>query len=81
MPPELTAFGRTLIVMGILLVLVGLFFLVLPRLPGLGRLPGDIYIQRDNVSCWVPIATSIVLSLLLTIGLNLLLWLANRLGQ
>lgn len=81
MPPELSTFGRTLIVMGVLLVLVGLFFLVLPRLPGLGRLPGDIYIQRDNVSCWVPIATSILLSLLLTIGLNVLLWLASRLGQ
>lgn len=81
MPPELSTFGRTLILMGVLLVLVGLFFVVLPRLPGLGRLPGDIYIERDNVSCWVPIATSILLSLLLTVGLNLLLWLASRLGR
>ncbi len=81
MTPDMAPIGRMLIFMAILLFLIGLLFLFMPRLPGLGRLPGDIYIERDNFSCFVPIATSILLSLLLTIGLNLLFWLLNRLGQ
>ncbi len=80
MTPDLAPIGRLLILMALLLFLVGLLLLGLSRLPGLGRLPGDIYIQRGNLSCFVPIATSILLSILLTVGLNLLLWLLRRLG-
>ncbi|MDQ7030594.1 MAG: DUF2905 domain-containing protein [Ardenticatenia bacterium] len=80
MTPDLAPIGRLLILMALLLFLVGLLFLGLARLPGLGRLPGDLYIQRGNLSCFVPIATSILLSLLLTVGLNVLLWLLRRLG-
>jgi hypothetical protein len=69
--------GKILIIIGILILAAGLGLYILGRLNiPLGRLPGDIQITRNNVTCLIPIATSILLSLLLTIGLNLLLrWL------
>ncbi|HTO11008.1 MAG TPA: DUF2905 domain-containing protein [Candidatus Binatia bacterium] len=66
--------GRTLIVLGVVIALVGVVLLVAGRVPGLGRLPGDIHIQRGNWSFFVPLGTSILLSLLLT----LVLWLIGR---
>jgi hypothetical protein len=66
--------GRTLIVLGVVIALVGVVLLVAGRVPGLGRLPGDIHIQRGNWSFFFPLGTSILLSLLLT----LVLWLIGR---
>ncbi|AXA36654.1 MAG: DUF2905 domain-containing protein [Candidatus Hydrogenedentota bacterium] len=63
--------GKLLIVMGIVLVLAGLLFIGMEKLPWLGRLPGDIHIQRRNFSFHFPITTSILLSILVTILLNL----------
>lgn len=65
--------SRILITIGIVLILAGVLWPVLQRL-GLGRLPGDIVIERNNMRLYVPIATSLVVSVLLT----LLLWLINR---
>ncbi|MEX1248069.1 MAG: DUF2905 family protein [Anaerolineales bacterium] len=66
-------FGRSLIVVGVLLLAVGGLLLLLPRLGlPLGRLPGDLRFDLGQFTCFVPIATGILLSLLLTIGLNLL---------
>jgi Protein of unknown function (DUF2905) len=65
--------ARWLIILGILLIVVGVLWPWLTRL-GLGRLPGDIVIERDNFRIYVPIATSIVISVVL----SLLLWLLNR---
>lgn len=67
------ALGRMLLIVGGLLVLVGLVLLLANKLPFIGRLPGDIHIQRENWSCTFPLATSLLLSLLLTILLNVLL--------
>jgi hypothetical protein len=65
--------GRILIALGIVLLLAGGLFVLLPRLGiNLGRLPGDLQFGSGQVTCLVPIATSIVLSLLLTIILNLI---------
>lgn len=72
--------GRLFIMVAVLFLVVGVALLLAPRLPWLGRLPGDIVIERGNVSCWAPIATSILLSLGLTFGINLLLWLLRRFG-
>jgi hypothetical protein len=66
--------GRTLIVFGIVLLLVGLIFTVGGRLPWLGRLPGDIVVERDNFRFYFPLGTSILLSLVVT----LVLWLLRR---
>jgi hypothetical protein len=64
---------RLLIAAGVLLVLVGLLWPVLSKL-GLGRLPGDISIRRENFSFHFPLMTSLLLSGLLT----LVLWLLRR---
>lgn len=66
--------GKTLVVLGLLIALAGLALVFVGRVPWLGRLPGDIHVQRGNWSFYFPIATSIVLSLVLT----LLFWLFGR---
>lgn len=65
--------GRWLLFMGIALAVVGGLFLLLGRVPGLGRLPGDINMERGNVRVFAPCGTMILLSILLTIVLNLLI--------
>lgn len=69
--PEL---GRGLIVIGLLLVIVGGALSFLGRVPWIGRLPGDIYIQRENFSFYFPLGTCVVLSVVMT----LLLWALRR---
>ncbi len=64
---------RWLIVLGALLILIGVAWPWLQKL-GLGRLPGDIVIERENVRVYIPIATSILVSVVLSI----VLWLFNR---
>jgi hypothetical protein len=61
--------GKLLIVMGVALVLLGLLITAMGRLP---RLPGDIVIERPTVRVYVPIATMILVSVVLTIILNVL---------
>ena len=68
---DLGQFGRLLIVGGAIVLLVGLAFVAIGRLVPGGRLPGDITIARGPVSCFIPLATSLLLSLLLTILLNI----------
>lgn len=65
--------ARWLIVLGLVLVVAGLLWPWLTRL-GLGRLPGDIVVERENVRFYFPITTSILISVLL----SLLLWFLNR---
>jgi hypothetical protein len=59
--------GRPLIVAGAVLLLLGLFLTFGPRIPGLGRLPGDIVWRRGNTTVYFPIVTCIVLSLVLSL--------------
>ncbi|MGB9691998.1 MAG: DUF2905 domain-containing protein [Candidatus Sumerlaeaceae bacterium] len=65
--------GKMLIFLGVLLVVVGVILVGLEKLPWLGRLPGDIHIERRNFSFHFPIVTSLLLSVILTILLNLFL--------
>lgn len=65
--------SRTLIIIGLCIVAVGILWPWLSKLP-FGQLPGDIAIRRENVSFYFPITTMILLSLLIS-GL---LWLFNR---
>jgi len=67
----LISFGKLLIFSGILLVVLGLFLSFGSRLPfGLGRLPGDITIQRENFTFSFPIVTCLLLSIVLSLLFN-----------
>lgn len=59
--------GRPLIVVGAVLLLVGLFLTFGPRIPGLGRLPGDVVWRRGNTTVYFPVVTCIVLSIVLSL--------------
>jgi len=65
--------SRFLIVLGLVILALGLLWPLLTRL-GLGRLPGDIVIQRGNFSFYFPLATCIIVSVLLSV----VFWLFNR---
>lgn len=58
--------GRSLVVAGVVLLVIGVLILLLERV-GIPRLPGDIVIRRGNWTIYIPIATSILLSLVLTL--------------
>ena len=66
--------GKLLIVFGLLIAGVGVVLVLAGRLPWIGRLPGDIHIQRGNFTFYFPLATSILVSVLLT----LMFWLIGR---
>ena len=65
--------ARWLIILGVVLLLAGLLWPWLAKL-GLGRLPGDIVIERENFRLYFPVTTSILISIIL----SLILWLLNR---
>ncbi len=65
--------SRALIIFGVVLIAIGVLWPVISKL-GLGRLPGDMVIERENFRLYVPIMTSLIISVVL----SLLLWLFNR---
>ncbi|MDD4178911.1 MAG: DUF2905 domain-containing protein [Candidatus Margulisbacteria bacterium] len=64
--------GRTLIYIGIVLVLVGGFFFLVAKVPWFGKLPGDFTYQREGLTIYIPLVTMILLSLILTLLLNII---------
>ena len=56
----------SLVIIGVLIAVIGVVWLLLPSVPWLGKLPGDIVIERENFRFYLPITTYILLSLLLT---------------
>jgi hypothetical protein len=66
--------GRLLIGVGVILVIVGAVVLLAPKLPWLGKLPGDISLKRGNFSLYFPLGTCILISIILT----LIVWLFRR---
>jgi hypothetical protein len=67
-------FGRWMILIGLGIAAIGVLMVVLARMGiPIGRLPGDIRLQGENVTCLIPMASMILISLLLTIALNVLL--------
>ena len=65
--------SRTLIIIGLIIVALGILWPWLGRL-GLGRLPGDILIERENFTIYIPISTGLLVSIVLSAAL----WLINR---
>ena len=76
---DINALARWILLAGVLLILVGAVLWLLGRfdLP-IGRLPGDIRIQRGNFSCFFPLASSLLISLILSVILSLLIRFLNR---
>jgi hypothetical protein len=66
--------GKLLVIFGLLIVAVGVLLMLVDRVPWVGRLPGDIHIERGNWTFYFPLGTSLLLSVLLT----LILWLLGR---
>jgi hypothetical protein len=66
--------ARFLILLGVILVVLGLALMLLPKIPGLGRLPGTIIIKRENFTFYFPLGTCILVSLIL----SLIFWLLRR---
>lgn len=64
--------GKVLIIAGIILIVAGLIIHYGVRIPFLGKLPGDIYIERGNTKFYFPLATSIVVSIVLSLILLLI---------
>ncbi|MGC9042866.1 MAG: DUF2905 domain-containing protein [Myxococcota bacterium] len=64
--------GRFLIIISAILGFLGLLLTFFDKIPFIGKLPGDILIQRKNFTFYFPIATSILISIILTIIFNLL---------
>lgn len=86
--PDFNQPGKALALVGLILVVIGGLLILFGKLADwtsemggigwLGRLPGDIWIKRDNFSFYFPITTSIVVSVLLTLVLSVLAWLFRR---
>lgn len=65
------SFGKALIIIGAIIIGIGVVVLLSPKIPWLGKLPGDFSIKGKNTTFYFPIVTSLVLSIILTIILNL----------
>jgi hypothetical protein len=59
--------GKSLIIIGIIIIVIGLFAAYGPKIPYLGKLPGDIHVKRDNFVFYFPLATSIIISVILSL--------------
>lgn len=70
----MSSLGKSLIVVGLVIALIGVLLSFAGRIPWLGRLPGDIYLKRENFTFYFPLATSIIVSLVL----SFILWLFRR---
>ncbi|GLI40139.1 DUF2905 family protein [Geobacter hydrogenophilus] len=66
--------GKSLIVFGLIIAAIGVVLTFAGKIPWLGRLPGDIYVKRDNFTFYFPLATSILISVIL----SLILWLLRK---
>jgi uncharacterized membrane protein len=63
--------GRMILYIGIILVLIGGFFILMGKVPWIGRLPGDIVYRREGLTIFIPITTMTLISLILTLLMNI----------
>lgn len=64
--------GRSLVVLGIVIAAIGAVLIVGPRIPYLGRLPGDLRIERDGFTLYIPLASMLIVSIVASVVLGLL---------
>ena len=70
--------GKWLVLGGIGLVFLGALIWLLGRIPFFGNLPGDIHIQTQNFTCFIPIVSMIIVSIVATLILNIIIRIANK---
>jgi hypothetical protein len=70
--------GRILLIVGGIIVILGLILIFSQHIPFLGKLPGDIFVKRDGFSFYFPIVTFLVLSLVITIIVNVIIYFLKR---
>lgn len=70
--------GKVLLIAGGFIIVLGLIFLFAERIPLVGKLPGDIFIEKGRFSFYFPIVTCILASAVLSLILGLVLWLLHR---
>lgn len=70
--PHFESLGRLLLIAGGMIFLLGLALILAGRIPWVDRLPGDIVLRGERLGCYIPLTTSILLSVLLTLLLNLM---------
>ncbi len=74
MTPDLSGFGRALLLVAAVLGVVGALLLLAPKVPWLGRLPGDMIIARERTTFYFPLTTCVLISLVL----SLIMWILGR---
>ena len=70
---EMQGLGRLIIIAGVFLVVIGLLITLAPKIPIIGKLPGDFYFKRGDTSFYFPLASSILVSIILSLVLNFIL--------
>ncbi|MHB8086353.1 MAG: DUF2905 domain-containing protein [Dehalococcoidia bacterium] len=75
---DLTSLGKILLIFGGVIIVVGLLFIFAQHIPFFGKLPGDIFIKKDNFSFYFPVVTFIIISIVLTIVINVILHFLNK---
>lgn len=75
---DLAGLGKILLIFGGVIVVIGLLLVFSQHIPFLGKLPGDIFVKKDNVSFYFPIVTFLLISIVLTIIINVVLYFLNK---
>lgn len=70
--------GKILLIVGGIIVILGLILVFSQHVPFLGKLPGDVFIKREGFSFYFPIVTMLVLSIVITIIVNVILYFMNK---
>jgi hypothetical protein len=78
MPFDLSSIGKLLLLFAVIIGIVGLLLIIMGNVPFLGKLPGDLVIRRGGSTFFFPIVTCIILSVVLTVLINLVLWIFRR---
>ena len=75
---DLAGLGKILLIFGGVIIVIGLLLVFSQHIPFLGKLPGDIFVKKDNVSFYFPIVTFLLISIVLTIIINVILYFFNK---
>jgi uncharacterized membrane protein (DUF106 family) len=70
--------GKILLIVGGIIVILGLILIFSQHIPFLGKLPGDIFVKKEGFSFYFPIVTLLILSILVTIIVNIILHFLNK---